>query len=170
MVLPPDPVIATDLLLPFRLAAAALKIPAMIKKPSTADLISDCDRVRAEHFARSPDRPASPRAARRRQVQPIEVKRAKGRLRTAAWRKSADDAKRPQGDVVASAVLDALLLMDGIDDKAGRTELRVADLVRTVFSELMTAGYDRKQIDYVLKRRRDGLLRDRGVFFPPSGP
>jgi len=142
-----------------------------MKRKSTTDLIAECDRVRAEHFARSPDRPASPRAARRRQAQPIEVTRAKGRLRTAAWRKAADDAKRPQGDVVASAVLDALLMMDGIDSKgAVRENLKVADLIRATFSTLIAGGYDRTQIDLVLKRRRESLLRDRGCFASPSGP
>jgi hypothetical protein len=143
----------------------------MIKNSSTAELIKDCDRVRAEHFARDPDRPASPRAVRRRQAQPIEVKRAKGRLRTAAWRKSADDLRRPQADVVASAFLDALVLMDGATDTDRvRTEMLVIDLLRETFASLEAAGYDPVQVQHVMQRRRDGLLRDRGLFVSPSGP
>lgn len=142
-----------------------------MKQQTTADIIADCDRVRREAFSRDPDRPASPRAVRRRQAQPIEVKRAKGRLRTAAWRKQADDLKRPQADVVASAFLDALVLMDGATDRDRvLKEMLVVDLLRETFASLEAAGYDPVQVQYVMQRRRDGLIRDRGCFATPSGP
>ena len=72
------------------------------------DKIAELDAVRNAYFGRDPDRPDASFGRRSRERVPPEVKRAKGRLRSAHWRDKLDKLRRPTVRDVGMALAHAL--------------------------------------------------------------
>ena len=85
--------------------------------------VEQIDAARRQYFERSPDRPQG--RVRGRTRQPVELVKAKSRLRTAAWRDSLDKLGRPESDQVAVQLLVCLI------DVAREAGHEVADLPET---------------------------------------
>jgi len=110
------------------------------------------DQVRRTHLERSASRPSS---KLRRSTPEIAKPRQKalGRLRTAAWRCSLDAKRRPESDVVAMALLAAVATQSkdvGFDPASVR-------IVAAAFDDLISRGYDRREIELVFRRFRKNL-------------
>jgi len=126
--------------------------------------IADIDRVRREHFGRSHDRPSG--RLSRRDKQPPEMIRAKTRLRTAAWRTSLDDRKRPEAYTVAIAFLVSVARATDLEnlDAAG-----IPPAFAAMLQDMIDRGYDPKEVMAVVRRlcRADRRARreaaERGV-------
>jgi hypothetical protein len=111
------------------------------------------DRVRLETFTRSPSRPDGKLRRPPTETQKA-LTRARGRLRTAAWRCSLDTKRKPESNVVAMALLAAVATRSkelGFDpDSAG--------IVSSAFDDLVSRGYSRTEIESVFRRFRKNLM------------
>jgi len=111
------------------------------------------DQVRRETFTRSPSRPSG--KLRRSPTEPQKaLQRARGRLRTAAWRCSLDTKRKPESNVVAMALLAAVATRPkelGFDPAS-------AGIVSAAFDDLVHRGYSRTEIEAVFRRFRKNLM------------
>jgi hypothetical protein len=119
----------------------------------TIDTIQTIDHVRLTGFQRSGSRPSG-----KLRRPPSETKkaftRASGRLRTAAYRCNLDRQRKPESSVVAMALLAAVVT---------RTSSKTFDadsvaIVSAAFSDLISRGYERSEIEAVFKRFRKMLV------------
>jgi hypothetical protein len=110
--------------------------------------IDHIDEIRTSFFSRAPDRPDA-RIIRCRADSP-EVRRAKQRLRTAAWRKNNDVNGRPTTEQVAKALLMSVCASPDFK-KLMQEEL---SLVRSAINDLVDRGYRSKEIEDVMRRIR----------------
>ena len=112
--------------------------------------VSDIDAARQQYFTRSPDRPSG--RVRTRSRQSPEFKKAKSRLRTAAWRDSLDKRGRPETDQVAVQFMVSLV------EVARDSGHAVEDLPETkaafakMFDAMAERGFQRTEIESVIKR------------------
>jgi hypothetical protein len=112
--------------------------------------IEQIDEARSAYFTRNPDRPQG--RVRVRSRQPVELVKAKSRLRTAAWRLQLDKIGRPESDAVALTLLVCLI------DVARESGHQVADLPETraafnrMFAVMEERGYQRSEVEAVIKR------------------
>ena len=109
--------------------------------------VNEIDEVRRSHFMRAPDRPDA--RFIRLPADPETVK-AKQRLRTAAWRKSLDERGRPTAEQIGSALLVAVC------QSADFKKLIQSDvsIVRVAVNDLIGRGFQRKEIEDVMRRIR----------------
>jgi hypothetical protein len=110
------------------------------------------DSIRRSHFERSTSRPASKLAQSPKESQKAH-QRASGRLRTAAWRCSLDARRRPESDVLGLALLAAVATMPS----AGSLDAGSVAIVDRAFSDLISRGYERSEIEQVFRRFRKKL-------------
>lgn len=112
---------------------------------------ADIDRTRRSSFERSGSRPtsrtvpATPKASE-------DVRRARGRLRTASYRCSLDQRKAPESDVVGLALLAAVVTSGAADIDAGSVRV-----VQAAFDDLISRGYSRNEVEAVFRRFRTKL-------------
>jgi hypothetical protein len=111
------------------------------------------DAVRRTHFERSGSRPS---AKLRRPAPELKKahQRASGRLRTAAYRCSLDMKRKPESDVIGMALLVAVATRSsetGFDPVS-------AGIVSSAFSDLISRGYSRSEIESVFKRFRKNFM------------
>jgi hypothetical protein len=140
--------------------SAGIQDPAM----KTDQTVAEIDRARESYFTRSTDRPQG--RIRPRSRQSDEVKVAKSRLRTAAWRNELDKRGRPESDAVALQLLVCLIHV------ARDSGYEVADMPETkkafdrMFSIMEERGFQLAEVKAVIKRltRRAG---DRDVGHDP---
>ena len=114
---------------------------------------SHVDQVRRETFSRSPSRPNA-KLRRSPMVDQKALTRARGRLRTAAWRCSLDTKRKPESQVVAMALLAAVATRPkqlGFDPAS-------AGIVSAAFDDLVDRGYSRTEIEAVFRRFRKNLM------------
>jgi hypothetical protein len=112
--------------------------------------VEQIDAARRQYFERSPDRAQGRVRTRSRQTE--ELKKAKSRLRTAAWRSQLDKLGRPETDQVAVQFLVCLI------DIARENGHAVDDLPETkaafdrLFSVMTVRGFRRGEVEAVVKR------------------
>lgn len=112
--------------------------------------VEQIDEVRREYFERSLDRPQGRVRALSRQ--PVELVKAKSRLRTAAWRADLDKRGRPESYQVALQLLVCLIHV------ARESGFEVADLPETqaafekMFTVMADRGFQRSEVEDVIKR------------------
>jgi hypothetical protein len=120
-----------------------------MRSDSIAADVATLDELTKNLFSVNPGDAPDGRAFKPRGRQPIELTRAKTRLRTAAWRKRNAELKRATGQQLAMAVLKALAT-------ARPGEIGPADfgLVRTALTDLRDRGFDVVAAAASLKRLR----------------
>jgi hypothetical protein len=124
-------------------------------KPTPTDLEVDrIDRMRESEFWRDPDRP-SVKFVPARQRQNPEVRRAKTRARTAAWRTRLDRRRRPESREIGMSLLVALVTSPNLDHAMTPGELRFVD---AALADLQERGFDLEQVNLVLRRLRRRLV------------
>ena len=117
---------------------------------SEQQTIDQINRVRNEYFTRSPDRPAV--RIRNRPKQSDAVRKAKSRLRTAAWRLDLDKRGRPETALVCIQFLVSLITV------AKESGFEVSDLPETksafdaLFDRMTEQGFRRCEVESVIKR------------------
>jgi hypothetical protein len=115
--------------------------------------VEQIDNVRITGFQRSGTRPDG--KLRRPPSETTKAhQRASGRLRTAAYRINLDRNKKPESNVVAMALLAAVVT---------QTSLKAFDaasvsIVTAAFADLEQRGYSRREIEAVFKRFRKLLV------------
>lgn len=125
--------------------------------------VNHIDEVRKSMFSRAPDRPDARIIMRRADA--VEVRRAKQRLRTAAWRKSNDENGRPTAEQIGKALLVSICMSPDFK-KLMQEEL---SLIRVALNSLVDRGFRSKEIEDVMRRIRarhvdrdmDEILSDR---------
>lgn len=132
-----------------RLAGPSRKIRIMQQHVETMESI---DRDRREHFERAGARPVS-RLTPVRPAPTKEVLKARGRRRTAAWRCSLDQRHAPESGTVGLALLAAVVSLrkHELDDNT-------AKIVVATFDDLMSRGYDRREIEKVFRRFKTKIV------------
>lgn len=117
--------------------------------PEDADRISEMDAAKGVYFQRDPERPDS-RFVKPRRRQPIEVRKAQQRLRTARWRSEMDRRKAPTVAEVGMALAVALATTNWSDKL---TSLDY-DLIRRALNDLKARGYSIDEAKNTLRRLR----------------
>lgn len=131
---------------------------AKLRRRLTQDdvaMISKIDNVTKSYFGRDVERPDN-RFCKARGRMPIEVRRAKQRMRTARWRADMDRRKSPTIDEVGRALVEALVTSDR-DKLMDRTGVEF-DLVKRALVILRDRGYSIDETKETLRRRRDRLV------------
>ncbi|QOZ66341.1 MULTISPECIES: hypothetical protein [Bradyrhizobium] len=131
---------------------------AKLRRRLTQDdvaMIEKIDDVTRTCFARDPDRPDN-QFFKPRGRMPVELRRAKQRMRTARWRADMDRRKSPTIDEVGRALVEALVTSDRerLMDRSGAE----FDLVKRALVSLRDRGYSVEETLETLRRRRNGLV------------
>jgi hypothetical protein len=114
----------------------------------TADeVVRRIDETRQAEQFRNPDRPDA-RTLKRPRRQPIEVVRAKGRIRTATYRNKMDADRRPTTSQIGVALVLALATAETLN----RGEMR---LVGRALADLQRRGFDIAAAKESIRRIRD---------------
>jgi hypothetical protein len=102
------------------------------------------DHVRQTYLGRSTGRPSS-KLHRSPTATSKPLQRARGRLRTAAWRLKLDAKRRPESDVIGSALLSAV----ATQPKGSIVDPASVKIISAAFEDLIARGYDRGEIEAV---------------------
>jgi len=113
------------------------------------DLIHEMDEARGTYFQRDPERPDN-RFVKHRRRQPVEVRRAQQRLRTARWRSEMDRRKAPTTTEVGLALATALATTSWSD----RLTPADYDLIHRALDDLKARGYSIDETRKTLRRLR----------------
>ncbi|MDA9411805.1 hypothetical protein [Bradyrhizobium sp. CCBAU 45384] len=122
--------------------------------PEDVDLIQEMDEARGTYFQRDPDRPDSVFVKPRRRRQPVEVRRAQQRLRTARWRSEMDRRRAPTANDVGMALAVALATTSWSDTFTSFDY----DLIRRALSDLEARGFDPKEVRKTMRRLRTRMV------------
>jgi hypothetical protein len=110
--------------------------------------------MRESALWRDPDRPSGKFVPARRRQNP-EVRKAKARARTAAWRTRLDRLRRPEARDVGMALLVSLVTSPHLDHAMTSGELRFVD---AALADLKVRGFDLEQVKVVMRRVRRRLV------------
>jgi hypothetical protein len=121
--------------------------------PADVDEIAKLDDMRKTVLYRDPDRADGRFVRPRRVVRPIEVIRAKGRARTAAWRAENDRAKRATLEQIGKSLCIAL-----VTSKLEELTEDERSLVGRMLADLKARGFDVIESRNTLKRLQKRLL------------
>jgi hypothetical protein len=108
--------------------------------------IDDHRAAQQAYFSRDPDRPDTAFAAKRVPMT-AEERRAKDRVRSAAYRQNLDRRRRPERSVVATALLEELVTTYSF---AELTSGEVG-VVGRMFQNLVDRGFDRREVEDVIR-------------------
>jgi hypothetical protein len=117
------------------------------------DRINQMDAVKGAYFQRDPDRPDN-LFVKPRSRQPLEVRRAQQRLRTARWRSEMDKRKAPTTTEVGLALATALATTSWQD----RLTPADYDLIRRALMDLEARGFSIDEARRTLRRLRIKLV------------
>lgn len=117
------------------------------------DRINEMNAACGAFFQRDPNRPDNVFVKTRRR-QPIEVRRAQQRLRTARWRSELDRRKAPTTAEVGMALATALATTSW-QDRLTRPDY---DLIRRALSDLEARGFDPKEVRKTMRRLRTRMV------------
>lgn len=117
------------------------------------DRIGEMDSARAAYFQRDPDRPDS-RFVKAPRRQPLEVRKARQRLRTARWRSEMDRRKAPTVSEVGMSLAVALATSSWSD----RLTSLDYDLIRRALDDLKARGFSIDEARRTLRRLRIKLV------------
>ncbi|CUT13438.1 hypothetical protein BF49_4518 [Bradyrhizobium sp.] len=120
--------------------------------PDDVASIAELDDMRTTVFYRDPDRPDSRFVKTRRQS--AELRRAKGRLRTARYRAAMDSRKAPSVETIGMAMVVSLATMYHV----GRLTEEDVNIVRRTFAYLRANGYAVEEAQATLRRLRTRLV------------
>jgi hypothetical protein len=134
-----------------RLAGFGLMITGMTHLERSS--VEQIDNVRLTGFQRAATRPSG-KLRRPTQDSQKALQRASGRLRTAAYRINLDRNKKPESNVLAMALLAAVVT---------QTSLKAFDamsvsIVTAALTDLEQRGYERREIEAVFRRFRKMLV------------
>lgn len=115
--------------------------------------VAQIDKRREAEFWRDPDRPSRCFVPARQRQDP-EIRKAKARARTAAWRNELDRLGRPECRDIGMALVTALASSPDLMTMTG-PEVR---FVSAALADLESRGFDRKQVLRVLRRLRNRLV------------
>ncbi|MGY2938516.1 hypothetical protein ACVWZ6_008118 [Bradyrhizobium sp. GM6.1] len=121
--------------------------------PEDADRISEMDAAKGAYFQRNAERPDS-RFVKPRRRQPIEVRKAQQRLRTARWRSDMDRRRAPTTTEVGMALATALATTSWHD----RLTPADYDLIRRALMDLEARGFSISETRKTLRRLRDRMV------------
>lgn len=121
--------------------------------PEDVDLISEMDAAKGAYFQRDADR-ADNRFVKPRRRQPIEVRRAQQRLRTARWRREKDRRRAPTVAEVGMSLAVALATTSWSD----RLTSADYDLIRRALDALQARGFSIEEAKRTLRRLRIRLV------------
>ncbi|WP_256805750.1 hypothetical protein [Bradyrhizobium sp. Bra64] len=121
--------------------------------PEDVDTIAELDAAKGSYFQRDPDR-ADSRFVKPRRRQPVEVSRAKARLRTARWRSEMDRRKAPTVEQVGMALATALATTSWSD----RLTQLDYDLLSRALDDLQARGFSITETRKTLRRLRIKLV------------
>lgn len=121
--------------------------------PEDVDLIAQMDAVKSAYFQRDPDR-ADNVFMKPRRRQPIEVKKAQQRLRTARWRSEMDRRRAPTVGEVGMALAVALATTSWQDMMTSADY----DLIRRALCDLESRGFDPKEVRKTMRRLRTRMV------------
>ncbi|MEZ0059837.1 hypothetical protein [Bradyrhizobium ottawaense] len=117
------------------------------------DRIAEMDSARGAYFQRDPDRPDNMFVKPRRR-QPVEVSRAKARLRTARWRSEKDRRRAPTVSEVGMSLAVALATSSWSD----RLTSLDYDLLRRALDDLQARGFSVEETKKTMRRLRLRLV------------
>lgn len=117
--------------------------------PEDVDTIAELDAAKGQYFGRYPDRPDNHFVKPLRR-QPVEVSRAKARLRTARWRSEMDRRKAPTVAEVGSALAVALATTNWSD----RLTALDYDLLKRALDDLQARGFSIAEAKKTLRKLR----------------
>jgi hypothetical protein len=124
-------------------------------RPSPSDQEVDrINRIRESEFWRDPDRPSGKFVPARQRQNP-EVRKAKARARTAAWRTRLDRLRRPEARDIGMSLVAALVTSPHLDHAMTDGELR---FVTAALADLHERGFDLEQVKVVMRRIRRRLV------------
>ncbi|QOZ78858.1 hypothetical protein XH83_27720 [Bradyrhizobium sp. CCBAU 53351] len=115
-----------------------------------ADRIAEMDEARGAYFQRDPDRPDNLFVKLRRRRQPLELKKAQQRLRTARWRSEMDRRKAPTTTDVGLALATALATSSWSDMLTPADY----DLLRRALADLQARGFSIEETKKTMRRLR----------------
>lgn len=122
--------------------------------PEDVDLINQMNAAKGAYFQRDPDRPDSVFVKPGRRRQPVEVSRAKARLRTARWRSEMDRRRAPTVEQVGMALATALATTSWSDTLTALDY----DLIRRALADLQARGFSIDEARRTLRRLRIKLV------------
>lgn len=125
-------------------------------RPEDLDRIAEMDDAKGVYFQRDPDRPDSTFVKPRRR-QPVEVRRAQQRLRTARWRSERDRRKAPTTEQVGMALAVALATTSW-SDKLTSADY---DLIRRALDDLQARGFSIEEAKKTMRRLRIKMVDPR---------
>ncbi|WP_340672293.1 hypothetical protein [Bradyrhizobium ottawaense] len=131
---------------------------AKLRRRLTQDdvaMISTIDEVTKSYFGRDPDRPDNSFFKARGRM-PVELRRAKQRMRTARWRADMDRRKSPTIDEVGRALVEALVTSDR--ERLMHRSGADFDLVKRALVSMRDRGYSVEETLETLRRRRNRLV------------
>lgn len=105
------------------------------------------------YFFRDPDRPSTSYVPKRPKQDP-DVKRAKAKMRTAAWRARRDQDKCPETRDIGMSLLTALVTSPDLGNMTGPA----VRIVGAALADLEARGFDREQIKLVMRRFRSQVI------------
>jgi hypothetical protein len=123
--------------------------------------VAEIDLAKGQYFERSSDRPQGRVLVRSRKSD--EIRKAESRMRTAAWRCQLDKLGRPESYQVALQLLVCLIHV------ARKSGFEVEDLpetkraFETMFTVMEERGFQRSEVEAVLKRLKRRTRDDRDV-------
>jgi hypothetical protein len=136
-----------------RLAALSWILAGMSYIDPTIDSIQTIDNVRLTGFQRAGTRPSG-KLRRPPSESTKALQRASGRLRQAAYRINLDRNKKPESNVVAMALLSAVVTQTS----AKAFDAASVSIVTAAFADLQERGYERSEIEAVFRRFRKLLV------------
>jgi hypothetical protein len=126
----------------------------MNRQSTVARTVAGIRRSSAELFFRNDDRPSTEFVPVRQREDPA-IRRAKAQARTAAWRMEGDRLRRPEARDIGMALVSALVTSENLRFSMTDPELR---FVEVALADLEARGFDRGQIQTVLRRLRNRLV------------
>jgi hypothetical protein len=120
----------------------------------TRETVESIDRERQETWWR----PGVDGVRRKGVRQPASVVKAKARLRTARWRVLNDQARRPEANVVAMALLRAL-----VQSELRELTERERGIVARALVDLQEQGYSLGEVLRVCRRVREQAFKENGA-------
>jgi hypothetical protein len=129
-------------------------LESIVKPRSLDPKVDRIDQRRESELWRDPDRPGGKLVPARQRQNP-EVRKAKSRARTAAWRNRLDRLRRPEISEIGMSLVVALVTSPNLDGSMTDRELRFVDVA---LADLEARGFDLGQINLVLRRLRRRLV------------
>jgi hypothetical protein len=122
---------------------------------TSMDQISHIDLLQRQRHPRSESRPRSRTIEQAGRPDPA-LRKAKDRLRTAAWRNEQDQLGRPEASVIAMALLKALCTIESVE----QVDEKFAGIMTKALQDLEARGFSLAETKAVMRRLRKRWRRE----------